>query len=229
VDPPSVKLSHLTKALGLVYQDSIMGVFDLRSCYFHVRLHPSQTTYFGVKALVQGKEIYMTFDYLPFGLNSAVHCVTKLWKPILAYLQLHDIPISIYIDDGFFLAPNREAWNQHQNLIFDVISKAGWTIAQEKSDAYNTGSHVKTYLGFITDSQAMKVFLTPEKLSKITVLIEALVAQKVKAKELAKVMWLHAFHHMVHYLGFVLDRDTPIWLSLILLVGMHPLCYLRAP
>jgi len=51
--------------------------------------------------------------------------VTKLFKPIIAHLQLQNIPLSIYIDDGLFYAHSLEEWNHHREKILDVIKKIG--------------------------------------------------------------------------------------------------------
>lgn len=34
VDPPAVKLTHLQKAVSKLKPNVLLGVFDLRSCYF---------------------------------------------------------------------------------------------------------------------------------------------------------------------------------------------------
>jgi len=189
VDPPTVKLSHLERAVEKLSKNVLMGVFDLRSCYFHVRLHKDHTKYFGIKHSVDGRECYMVFDYLPFGLNSAVHCVTKLFKLIITYLQMLDIPITIYIDDGLFLAPDQETWNKRRKIINEVISRAGWTIAEDKSDGPDGGFTYKKYLGFGLDTMQMKVYLPQNKAEKIKDLIRTCMTEKiVKAKFLAKVL-----------------------------------------
>lgn len=139
--------------------------------------------------MLDGIEKYMVFDYLPFGLNSAVHCVTKLFKPIIAYLQLQDIPLSIYIDDGLFYAHSLEMWNQHRAFIFDVIQKAGWTIAEDKSDEIDKGDTCKNYLGFQLDTARMIITLPSHKIHKVEQLIQTVLpAHKIKAKNLAKVL-----------------------------------------
>jgi len=167
VDPPAVKLAHLQKALQKLSERQLLGVFDLKSCYFHVKIDPALTTFFGVKLAIEGVTTYMVFDYLPFGLSSAVHCITKLWKPVVAYLQLRGIPISLYIDDGIFGAENAQKWNDIIGLVWDTIKKAGWTIEMDKSDGPNMGSMSKQYLGFLINTKVMKVFLPAEKVDSL--------------------------------------------------------------
>jgi len=163
VDPPKVKLACLQKALLKVQQNQLLGVFDLKSCYFHVKLHPSQVKYFGVKLAIDGIDTYMVFQYLPFGLSSAVHCITKVLKPLIAYLQRRGIPISVYIDDGIFGAQDPASWERVWAIIYDTIHKAGWTIESEKSNKEFMGSMSKHYLGFCINTKLMKIFLSADK------------------------------------------------------------------
>jgi len=95
-------------------------VFDLKSCYFHVRIHPDHTKFFGVKLLLDNQLVYMVYEYLPFGLSSAVHCITKIWKPLIAFFQQQDVPISVYIDDGLFSAASKIA--AYISLIFSFCT-----------------------------------------------------------------------------------------------------------
>jgi len=189
VDPPTVKLAHLQKALLKLNERQLLGVFDLKSCYFHVKIDPDLTTFFGVKLAIQGVPTYMVFDYLPFGLSSAVHCITKLWKPVVAYLQKRGIPISVYIDDGIFGAENAQTWNEMRTVIWDTISRAGWTIEKDKSDGPHMGSMSKQYLGFLVNTRVMKVFLPAEKVEALRdFLLHFLTSQDHSVKKLAKLL-----------------------------------------
>lgn len=189
VAPPGVKLAYLQKALLKISRDHLLGIFDLKSCYFHVKIHASQTTYFGVKLAIDGVPTYMVYDFLPFGLNSAVHCITKIWKPLIAYFQMKNIPISVYIDDGLFSAANADSWNHMREFIWDVLAKAGWTIETDKSDGRDMGSVAKHYLGFVVNTHAMKVFLPSEKVQDLDSLLTDFVkVSECSAKKLAKVL-----------------------------------------
>jgi len=99
----------------------------------------------------------MVHEYLPFGLNSAVHCINKIWKPLISYLQLQNIPVIVYIDDGLFSAPNQDLWNLKRATIWNTLAKAGWTLADQKSDAENAGAKSKHYLGFVINTVDMKL------------------------------------------------------------------------
>jgi hypothetical protein len=44
----------------------------------------------------------------PFGISSAVHIITKVWKPLTRYLNKMGINNTIYIDDGQIIAKTKE-------------------------------------------------------------------------------------------------------------------------
>ncbi len=102
-----VVLSHLQRALEITRKGDFQVVYDLKAAYHHVRIHPSQTKYLGdapkylgyIPKPVGGTQ-YFVFLYLPFGLSSAVHCLTKLSKPLNAYIHGKGIRHSIYLEDG---------------------------------------------------------------------------------------------------------------------------------
>jgi len=189
VEPPTVKLAYLQKALLKIKKNQLLGVFDLKSCYFHIKIHPSQIKFFGIQFPIDGVPTFMVFKFLPFGLNSAVHCVTKLWKPLVAYFHAHDVPLSVYIDDGLFAADNPTRWNECREFVWDTIQKAGWTLECSKSDGPNMGSMSKQYLGFVVNSREMKVFLPQEKLTSLSHLIaDFTLQQSCSVKQLAQIL-----------------------------------------
>lgn len=189
VNPPVVKLAYLQKACLKLSKNQLLGVFDLKSCYFHIKIRPSQTKYFGIKLDLDGIPTYFEFAYLPFGLNSAVHCVTKVWKPLIAYVQKRGVPLSVYIDDGIFGAIDAQDWEAKRKFIWQVITDAGWTIETDKSDEEFMGSMVKQYLGFLVNTKVMKLYLPTEKLELIIDLVTQFTQiYKCSAKELARVL-----------------------------------------
>jgi len=110
-------------------------------------------------------------------------------KPVLAFLQKQGIPVSVYIDDGLFGARDSDTWNAVRVTIWDTISKAGWTIEQDKSDGINMGSMSKHYLGFGINTRLMKIFLPQDKVSEITdQIFHFLISNTHPAKKLAKIL-----------------------------------------
>jgi len=106
-----VKLAHLQRALEMTKPGDFQVKYDLKSAYHHIKIHQDHIKFLGAAFDdEEGKKVYFIFEFLPFGLSSAVHCITKLFKPITAYLHQKGIRHSIYIDDGRILAgTEREA------------------------------------------------------------------------------------------------------------------------
>lgn len=188
VQPPTVKLAHLEMALSMTAQDEYQMVFDLKSAYHHVKIAPEHVPFLGACATVHGRQQYLVFKHLPFGLNSAVHAMTKIWKPLTAYFHKKGIKFSIYIDDGRILARTPELAEEHRTFVFDCLEKAGWQVSLEKSDGPGMASQTKLYLGFIINTEQMTVTYPHVKLEKLCKCIEdALALAQVHVKTLAKI------------------------------------------
>ena len=92
-----VTLSHLQRALEMTCKNDFQVKYDLKSAFHHIKIHNSHIKYLGAAFIDEGgKRQYFVFLYLPFGLGSAVHCITKLLKPVIAYLHCRGIRNSIY-------------------------------------------------------------------------------------------------------------------------------------
>lgn len=185
-----VKLTHLEKALEITNQNDFQVVFDLKSAYYNIKIAEDQWKFLGATISdSDGKDLHFVYKHLPFGLSSAVHAITKLWKPLVAYFTMKGIRFSIYIDDGRILAQTREEAVQAMRFVYSTIKKAGWTLEHEKSDKEEDISQIKEYLGFKINTLSMRVFATEEKIDKIKELIsEALRCDSLPPKVLARVL-----------------------------------------
>ena len=163
-----VTLAHFHRALELTHQGDFQTKYDLKSAYHHIRMVPHQTKYLGAAFEKEDGELqYFIFLYLAFGVASAVHCITKLFKPINAYLHGKGISHSIYIDDGRALAKTQLEAEENRKFIYQILHQAGWTIEQSKSDGAEEADKVKEYLGFIIDTDKMTVRLKEDKKGQI--------------------------------------------------------------
>ncbi len=188
-DPPAVKLVHLTRAIQMTEKGEFQSIFDLRSAYYHVKIAEEHIQYLGASVVIDGKQQYFVFKHLPFGLNSAVHAITKLWKPLVAYFHSEGIKFSIYIDDGRILAENQQDIEKKRQKVFEVVQKAGWQIAWDKSDGPLEGAQTKKYLGFLLNSDSMTVKYPQEKLSEVLNRIENHIKNySIPVKQLASLL-----------------------------------------
>jgi len=188
----SVSLSHLQNALELTEKGDLQCKYDLKSAYFHIKIHEHHVKYLGAKFMDEkGEPVYFCFLFMPFGLSSAVRCMTKLFKPIVAYLSSVGIRHTIFIDDGRSLSRTKEDSQREFQTTLDIISKAGWIIEISKTVPIDGGSTVMEYLGFIIDSEQMSVSLTQEKINSIRQSVADVVQSRghqVGAKTVAKML-----------------------------------------
>ena len=187
-----VTLSHLQRALEMTSKNDFQVKYDLKSAFHHIKIHKSHIKYLGAAFInEEGEKQYFVFLYLPFGLGSAVHCITKLMKPIIAYLHVKGIRNSIYIDDGRILASTKSEAEYARKLAYQVLEKAGWTLEDKKSDKEGQASQVKDYLGFLINTNTMRVQLIGDRKEAIKRNVEQTLANKARpihVKELAKTL-----------------------------------------
>ena len=187
-----VNLSHLGVALETSLEGDFQLKYDLKSAFHHIKMHKNHVQYLGAAYQDEkGATVYFIFLYLPFGAASAVHCITKMLKPVVAHLAQKGIRHTIFIDDGRVSASSLEMVRQHFTYTISVLCKAGWQISWAKTDNLQEASFRKEYLGFIIDTEQMRVFLTEEKKTTVTNSINNLLDQfgeKVKSKTLAKTL-----------------------------------------
>jgi hypothetical protein len=189
VKEQKVVLSHLRRSLEITREGDFQVTYDLKAAYHHVQIHPSQTKYLGAAIpKPDGGKQYFVFLYLPFGLSSAVHCLTKLFKPVNAYIHEKGIRHSIYLDDGRIVAETKCKAEDQRTFVYKVLKSSGWILEVEKSDKDGDANQSKEYLGFIIDTASMTVRLQEAKKQRILQQVSETISHGSKsfpAKELA--------------------------------------------
>ncbi len=67
-----------------------MASFDLANQFFHVRLNPADKKFFGFALPGKdGQMEYFQFTGMAYGYSPAVEVVTRLMKPVKAFLHDH--------------------------------------------------------------------------------------------------------------------------------------------
>ena len=192
LDKQKVTLAHFHRCLEITNQGEFQVVYDLKSAFHHIRISDQQVKYLGAAfETEEGDKQYFVYLYLPFGASSAVHCITKLFKPLNAYFHVNGIKHDIFIDDGRFLADNAEQAETKRVLVYDTLKRAGWTLEPQKSDKEGDASQVKAYLGFVIDTKSMTVRLPTDKKEALKKAIEATIGtapRKIHIKDLARTL-----------------------------------------
>ena len=185
----SLRFADLNKALQLVDQDDYMGVLDLTSCYHHLRMNEEMYQYLGFSWTGEdGVERYYYYTALPFGLKSAAFAITRLTKCFVKYFAALGIPFSIFIDDGKLQGKTKEQTAARLKFVIETFQKAGWVVAMQKSDTFESVSQAKKYLGFRIESRTMTLHAEDDKIDAVRKDIEEILQKdSPPIKELAQV------------------------------------------
>jgi hypothetical protein len=164
IHTPKVILADLKEAIQITELGDWQAVYDLASAYFHIKILESHTQFLGASFEDDsGNQQFFVYNFLAFGIASAVHVITKLMKPLVAYFSQLGIRHSIYLDDGRMVSTSLAQAKLDWVTVLKTLKKAGWIIAEAKSDSESSISQIKNYLGFTIDSVKMQVFLQPKK------------------------------------------------------------------
>ncbi len=139
-----------------------MASFDLANQFFHVRLHQADKKFFSFELPGKGgvPEFYQ-FKVMACGYSPAVEVVSRLLRPVKAYLHQLGIKLSIYVDDGRVPAStDGKSWQQFQYAL-TVLQLCGWNIQWKKTS--KEAVQQLQHLGFITDSVQLRCWLPKEK------------------------------------------------------------------
>ena len=83
----AVKLSGIDKCTQNLLPGDFMATYDLTSAFHHVKIYEGHQQYLGfaLPGRRGQKERYFVFLVMPFGLASAVKCITRITKPLCGF------------------------------------------------------------------------------------------------------------------------------------------------
>jgi len=166
ISKESVKLSDLPSICELIEPGDYLYIFDLKSAYFHIGLHPDSVPFMGFSCPDEdGQDKFYHFLCLAFGVTSAVFVMTRLAKPIIVYITIQNIRFRIYIDDGIVMAKSIGKIVQDAKVVVDIFKRCGFILAEEKSDSFEDVGQVKRYLGLVLDTSSMSIAVPANKLA----------------------------------------------------------------
>jgi hypothetical protein len=179
----TVKLDDLTVAEELILPGDFMTSLDMENQYFQIRLHPSMTQYMGFMVPdPDGTPRYYTFQVMAYGCKPAVTIVTRLLRPIKAFLHRFGIKFTIYIDDGRISAATPRLCSDYMNFTLQVLQLAGWKIQWKKTVLVPTQRLL--HLGFVTDSVSMTYSITDAKWTTVQLALTDALAKAASATPL---------------------------------------------
>lgn len=155
------KMETLQSIVRLVEKNCYMASLDLKDAYYTVSVNPSHRKYLRFI----WKNVLYQFTCLPNGLSSCPRKFTKLLKPPLTELHKKGHVSSSYIDDLYLQGRTYDLCVSNVIDTFIQFDSLGFTIHPDKS--VFIPSQRLVLLGFIIDSVAMTITLTPEKALKV--------------------------------------------------------------
>jgi hypothetical protein len=91
--------------------------------------------------------------------------ITKLYKPLIAYLQARGHRTIIYIDDMLIFGETKQECEDSVRAVIEQMKRLGVIINQKKS-VFSPSQQVE-YLGFIIDSVEMTITAPKKKIESI--------------------------------------------------------------
>jgi len=160
-----------------------MSTVDLKDAYLSVPIAEEHRKF--LRLSWEGKTFQ--FTCLPFGLCTAPRVFTKLLRPIMAHLHQQGIRSVIYLDDLLLMAQRKDLLISHVAQTVHLLEQLGFLVNQEKSQL--SPSQQATYLGFVINSQEMKLYLPQTKLTQVVECCRKTLGQtSLSVREVAKVV-----------------------------------------
>ncbi|XP_068675354.1 uncharacterized protein [Montipora foliosa] len=166
------KIKDINMTNRLMEKDCFMASVDLRDAYYSVPMSVHAQKY--LKFTWSGK-LYQ-FTCLPNGLCCAPRLFTKLLKPVYSTLRLKGHLSVGYIDDSYLQGNTFVSCQENVTDTVNIFQDLGFTIHPEKSILVPTRK--LTFLGFILDSQFMRISLTAGKADSLKAAAHALLLRK---------------------------------------------------
>ena len=184
----AVKLTGISMCTQALLPGDFIATYDLSSAFHHVKICEEHQQYLGFSLPGEDghPDRYFVFLVMPFGLASAVRCLTRLTKPLCCYITGQGIRHSIYIDDGNVFARTLLKALMQLQIVLEALKNAGFIIAPNKTDTAETISQVKLHLGFILNSREMSLSIAETKVEDIKQAIQEALTGPVSAKTVAK-------------------------------------------
>ena len=147
---------------------------DIKDAFLHIKINQESKKFLRFKWLGE----LLQWEVLVFGLTCSPRVITKVLKPVVAFLRATwSILISIYIDDILIQADNPEQCSLHCQIAMLVFLALGWSFKFEKCNFIP--SQKFCHLGFDFDTVAMKISCPSDKVVKLQDMCNSLLLTQV--------------------------------------------------
>ena len=182
------KYEGLSVLADMFVKDSYFFTFDLESGYHHIDIFEPHQKFLGFSWNFGNCVRYFTFSVLPFGLNTASHCFTKMLRPLVTRWRSMGHCSIMYIDDGISGHPDRISALAASRIVRKDLALSGLKVSESKSDFAPRRSG--EWLGMIIDTIAMQFKLPNKHLPKTqTAISNCLIksTQHVHVRDIARI------------------------------------------
>ena len=156
------KMETLANVREWIKPGSFCTSLDLKDAFLHIPIHQSSKKFLRFKFLNQ----LLEWQVLVFGLTCSPRVITKILKPVVAFLRLTwSILISIYIDDILVQHSDIATCNLHTQIVIIVFMALGWSFKFEKCDLVPKQNFL--HLGFLFNTVDMTISCPPDKISRL--------------------------------------------------------------
>ena len=143
-----------------------LAKFDIKSAFRLVRVHPDDWELLGM----WWKDTFFIDTVLPFGLRSAPFLFNQVATALEWILHSHGIETILhYLDDFLIIAFSTALCGTQLNLATTICQLLGVPLADEKVEGPAT---CLKFLGILLDTMAMEARLPPDKLARLTTMVE---------------------------------------------------------
>ena len=181
---PSLKLSE-----SLIEPGDYAKCHDLTNAYFHVELCPQDWDKLAFAVPREEDENEYDFYYftvLIYGITTATSVLNLITQPLIDFILKLDIKIVIYIDDSRLTSFPKQLLEDQSVTVKQIFNAAGFCFNLEKE---TESSQYYQFLGFNFDTRSFIYSVPPEKLAKITHLVNSLsINNEYKPSEIASIV-----------------------------------------
>ena len=149
----------------LIGPHDFMATLDLKDAYYLISIAKNDRKYL---SFMYGGE-YFEFTCLPFGLDVASYVVTKILKPVAAYLRKRSLRSVFYLDDMLIIGKSYEECAKNVEETRKLVQELGFIVNEQKSQIIPTQRC--RFLGFIFDSLRMSIELPEDKVQRTVELL----------------------------------------------------------
>eukprot|EP01126_Amoeba_proteus_P046408 TRINITY_DN5249_c0_g1_i2.p1 TRINITY_DN5249_c0_g1~~TRINITY_DN5249_c0_g1_i2.p1 ORF type:complete len:670 (-),score=104.10 TRINITY_DN5249_c0_g1_i2:959-2968(-) len=167
------KMENIRDVRDLIQESDYMTTFDLKDAYLHLHFKKEFRKY---TAFSYKGKLFKCISMM-FGITHGPRWWTKVMKCVSKYLRTLGIRCIVYIDDILVFHGRDFGTAVRENkLVEELLLKLGLSINLKKSQSYPM-KRLK-YLGFIVDSELMKIFAPEAKIKDIKKNAKKLAIQK---------------------------------------------------